>query len=314
MTINYQEDKAVLGILFLLAGEVVFSIQDVIIRSLSGSYPVFEIMFSRAVTAFIPCLILVYFDSGFASLKTKRIGIHISRSLLMLLAYTFYYLGIAAMPLADVIALFYASPFFVTILSVILLKEQISFHRWVLLLTGFAGVVVIVHPGVGLVDPVAILPVISALAYAGAVMITRRMANTESASVMIVYFIVCSFVVSGVLGLFMADGIPTLIVHPSLEFLTRAWAFPTVSDLLKLIVLGIIAAMGLYCLSQAYRLAKSSTIAPFEYFGMAPAALMGYLIWNEIPSLTTLIGILFIICSGIFLVKMERGYKKPIIL
>ncbi|MBT4526102.1 MAG: DMT family transporter [Deltaproteobacteria bacterium] len=307
MTINYQEDKAVLGILFLLAGVVVFSIQDVIIRSLSGGYPVFEIMFCRAITAFIPCLILVYFDSGFASLKSKKIGLHILRSLLMLLAYTFFYLGIAAMPLADVIALFYASPFFVTLLSVILLKEQVSLHRWMLLLTGFIGVIIIVHPGIGIVDPAAILPVIAALAYAGGVMITRRMAITESASVMSVYFIICSFIVSGVLGLFMGSGIPTLTVHPSMEFLTRAWVIPTFSDLLKLITLGIIAAMGLYCLSQAYRLAKASTITPFEYCGMVPTALMGYLIWNEIPSITTLIGILFIIGSGIFLVKMERG-------
>jgi drug/metabolite transporter (DMT)-like permease len=309
MTFDYQEDRAISGILFLLTGEVVFSIQDVIIRSLSGGYPVFEILLFRAVTAIIPCLILVYFDSGFASLKTKRIGIHIFRSSLMLLAYTFYYLGLAAMPLADAIAIFFTSPFFVTILSVILLREQVSFNRWTLLLMGFTGVIIIIHPGIGIVNPAAILPILAALAYAGGVMITRRMANTESASVMSVYFIVCSFIVSGILGLFMGQGIPIDNIHPSMEFLTRAWVFPTVNDLLMLIALGIIAALGLYCLSQAYRLAKSSTITPFEYCGMVPTAFMGYLIWNEIPSLTTLIGILFIIVSGIFLVRMERQVR-----
>lgn len=306
MEVRYPKDSPIVGILFLLAGEILFSVQDVLIRSLSGAYPVFEILFFRAIAAIIPCLILVHYDSGFASLKTKRIGIHLLRSFLMLLSYMFFYLGLAALPLADTMALFYASPFFVTILSILVLGEQITFNRWFALLTGFTGVLIILHPGFGIFNPAAILILLAASTYAGAVMITRRMADTESASVMVVYLIVFSFFVSGGFGLLMNKGILVDVSHPSLDFLIRQWKFPTWPDLIKMIAMGGIAAIGLYCLTQAYRVAKSSIIAPFEYCGIIPATFWGFMIWNEIPPPTTLVGIIFIISSGIYLVRLER--------
>ena len=305
MTINQLGDTPIRGIFFLLGGVFIFSTQDVFIKYLSSGYPLFEIMFIRSLAGIVPCLLIVHFDSGLKSLKTKRIGAHFLRSTLMFIAYIFYYLGIAALPLADAVALFFTAPFFVTILSIIIVCERVKLTQWASLFTGFIGVLIIMSPGFGIFDSAAIFPIIAALTYSCTALITRNVAGSESASVigfnMMIYFLL----MSGVLGLLLGNGIILDDPHPSLVFVTRAWIFPSVKDLGIMIGIGIFVSFGFYCLAQAYRVAKSSTITPFEYAGMVPAVLWGFVFWNEIPSPTTLIGILFIISSGLYLIRQQ---------
>jgi drug/metabolite transporter (DMT)-like permease len=305
------EDTPIRGILFLMGGVFIFSTQDVLIKYLSNGYPLFEIMFIRSITAIVPGLILVHFDSGLPSLKTKLAGAHFIRSTLLFLSYTFYYLGLAALPLADAVALFYTAPFFVTILSIIILKDKVGISQWVALMTGFTGVLIMLHPGdgFGIIDKAAILPVLAALSYACAVLVTRRIAPSESASVMGFNLVVYSILVSGGLGLLLGNGLE--IVNPNLvlDFITRAWIFPPAKDLGIMMGIGVFVSIGFYCLTQAYRVAKPSTIAPFEYTGMVPAVIWGFFFWNEIPSSTTLMGILFIVVSGIYLVRLGTRHK-----
>ena len=102
----------------------------------------------------------------------------------------------------------------------------------------------------------------------------------------------------------MTDETPTCLV-----FMMRPWIFPPVKDLVIMIGIGLLLSIGSYCLAQAYRLAKASTVTPFEYGAMIPAVLWGFVFWNEIPSSSTLIGILFIIRSGFYLIRQEARHK-----
>jgi len=308
MPSNQPEDTPVRGIFFLLGGVVIFSTQDVLIKYLSNGYPLLEIMFVRSVSAIVPSLVLVHFDSGIKSLKTKRLGAHLLRSTLLFLSYIFYYMGIAALPLADVVALFYTTPFFITVLSIIVLYERVTLNQWASLLTGFIGVLIIVSPGFGIIHAAAILPILAALTYSFATLITRHTANSESASVMGFSLVIYSLFMSGGLGLLMKNGLVMSQSHPGLVFMTRAWIFPPVRDLGIMIGIGMLISIGSYCLAQAYRVAKSSTITPFEYTGMVPAVVCGFVFWNEIPSSTTLIGILCIIGSGLYLIRIQTRH------
>ena len=135
------------GISFLICGATIISTQDVLIKYMSGQYSVFEIMFFRSLFGILPTLAIVHFDSGLANLKTNRIRLHAFRCLFFLLSYTSYCLGLPVLPLADAVALFFASPIFVTVFSIMLLHERVTRNRWSALLIGFTGVIIMLRPG-----------------------------------------------------------------------------------------------------------------------------------------------------------------------
>jgi drug/metabolite transporter (DMT)-like permease len=299
-------DAPLKGVFYLICGVTIFSTQDVLVKYLSGQYSVFEILFFRSIFSILPALAIVHFDSGLASLKTSRLGAHVLRSFMFLLAYTFYYLGIAALPLADAVALFFTSPIFVTLFSIILLHERVTSNRWAALLAGFTGVMIILRPGTGMVAPASFLSISAAISYATAAPLTRQMADTESGSVMAFYAVLFFTLSALVMGLMIGDGRFDTGSHASANFFCRAWVFPPRFDLVLMAVMGLISSCARYCMSQAYRLAKSSTVTPFEYIGMIPTMLWGYVFWHEIPSATTLIGMSFLVLSGIYIIRLER--------
>jgi S-adenosylmethionine uptake transporter len=297
------------GSLFIMAGVTIFSIQDVIIRYISGDYPLHEILFIRSMFALLPTLLIVHLDTGIASLKTGNFSGHLVRSLFLLLAYTCFYLSIVAMPLADAVALFFISPIMVTGLSILLLHERVTFTRWITLFTGFLGVVIILRPG-DIIDPAAFLSIIAALAYAGSALATRRLGETESGSVMAFFITLLFMVFAGVMGLLLGGGRFSVSSHVSLSFLTRAWIVPTRFDLMLIAICGFNAALGIFCLSQGYRVARASAVASFEYVAMVPAVIWGYLFWNEIPGIHTITGIILIIGSGIYMLRRDARPVK----
>ena len=164
------------------------------------------------------------------------------------------------------------------------------------------------RPGAGVVDPAAFLSILAAIAYAVTAPLTRQMADTESASVMAFYVVLFFTMSSLTMGLLMGDGRFDLGTHASSSFFARAWVFPLRFDLLLLAVMGLISSCARYCFSQAYRIANSSTVTPFEYVAMIPAVVWGYVFWHEIPSVTTVIGMSLLICSGIYIIRRETRY------
>lgn len=307
MSQELREKTPIQGICYLVGAVFIFSIQDAIIKHLCGDYPLLEIMFIRSIAGILPCLAIVHFDVGLKQLKTRRPFVHLVRSLLFFCCYVLYYLGISALPLAENIALFYTAPFFISILSAVLLKEKVGLSRWAALAVCFTGVLIMVNPGTGVAVPAAMLPVTAAIAYALSTQITRQAAGTESASVMSFYVMVIFLILSGFQGI-LSQYVSLPVSGPAwTAFLTRPWIVPPPADLGWLMSQGLIATAGFYGLSQAYRLAKASTVAPFEYSGMLPTVVWGFLFWREVPSTPTLCGISLIVFSGIYLVRQETA-------
>jgi len=304
-------DAPVMAVLCVLAGVSVFSIQDVIIKSISGSYPVHQIVFVRSLVALAPLLLIACFDGGLAGLRTRRPVAHLMRACVMLGAYTTFYLALAALPLASAVALFFVAPLMITALSHFVLGEKARLRRWLAVVTGFVGVLVITRPDQGTIDPAALLAVLAALFYTISVIATRRLGATESGASLAFSVTLIYVVLNGLVGLGIGDGSLAQEGHPSLEFLLRAWAMPDWNDFGLMAACGLIAAFGFYFLSQAYRLAQATIVAPFEYVSLPLAAVWGYLFWSEVPDGPTVFGISLIVGSGLYVLHREslRGRR-----
>lgn len=295
-----MQNRAALGIAYLCIGILVFSLQDAIIKAVSGNYPLTQVVFIRCIVSAPILLALVHFESGIRSIASREFLPLVARAGLLLLAYTSYYMAFPALPLADAVALYFTVPLFAMALAVPLLGETIGWRRITAVIVGFAGVIVMLRPGAGLFEPAALLSLFSAATYALSMLMARRLGTRATASVM-------AFYQNGVYlvgTLFIAATFATLGIreanHPSLEFLVRPWVWPSLHDFLLIASCGIIAAIGMMLLTHAYRIAKASVVTPFEYTGMLWAPLWGFLFFGEIPHLTTLAGAGLIIAAGLF--------------
>ncbi len=295
-----------IGIASLVAGIFVFSVQDTIIKQVSGNHSVTLAIFLRSIVSFPILIAMVHYESGIRSIFSPMAPMMILRGLMMLTAYLAYYIAFPALPLAEAIALFFMAPLFVTIGSGPLLGERVSPLAWVAVALGLVGVFVILRPGSALFEPAALLSLFSAACYALGMLLSRKHGAQVSATVQSFYqnvtYIVGSLAIAGAFLIF----VPAEQTHPSLAFLTRAWALPNAWDLILMLACGIIAALAVVLLTHGYRMGEASIVTPFEYTGMIWASFWGFMIFEEVPKLTTFTGMALIAAAGVLALKAGR--------
>ncbi|MFM2279662.1 MAG: hypothetical protein RLZZ444_1893 [Pseudomonadota bacterium] len=294
-----MQNRTALGVLSLCLGVLVFSLQDAIIKGISGAYPLTQVVSTRCLVATPILLLAVHLESGVRSIATKNFWPLVLRSLIMLVAYTTYYMAFPALPLADAVALYFTVPLFTLALGATLFGETIGWRRIGAVLVGFLGVIVMLRPGAGLFEPAALLTLFSAATYATSMLMARKLGNEESASVMAFYQNWVYLVGALTMALcFHLAGFENA-THPSINFLVRSWTWPTLNDFLLTASCGVIAAIGMMLLTQAYRIAKPSIVTSFEYTGLIWAPLWGFLFFAEVPHVTTVFGAILIIAGGL---------------
>lgn len=307
-----QTQSNLSAILCLVAGIAIFSVQDLILKLLSGSYPLHEAMMLRSVTA-IPCMLAItwWFDGSLRTLVSRSWPAMLARGILNFLAYTAYYLALAALPMATTVALYFTAPLIIVVLSVVMLHETVSLRRRLAVAMGFAGVLILVRPGANLFDWAALLPIFCGFAYALSMIMARTMGTKDSAAAMAFWgnnaFLLCSLALALVYG----PGTRAEAFHPSLAFLTRGWVMPTGLDAFLMCSCGLIAAIGLTLLTQAYRAGQSSIVAPFEFSFAFWGILWGWLFWQQLPDPLGWLGIAVIIAAGIYVLRAEGVVAKP---
>lgn len=312
------QNNPTLAIGFILIGMVLISLNDVLIKELSGDYPLHQMIFVRSAIGILASLVFVQLEGGFAILKTRTPFLHLVRALLVVVANMTFFSALAVMPLADATALFFVAPLMITLLSIPLLGEKVGIRRMSAVAVGFVGVLIMVRPGSDIAENVAhwlilLLPVLAALSYALMQILTRRLGLTTKASALAVYIQATFLIVSTGFWIVAGDGrFAEGVEDPSLVFLLRAWTWPAPGDEWLFLTLGLTSAGIGYCLSAAYKSADAATVAPFEYVALPLAILWGWSLWGEVPGPETMAGIALIVCSGLYVFLRERIKRRPL--
>jgi S-adenosylmethionine uptake transporter len=306
------------AIMFILVGMVSISINDMLIKQLSGGYPLHQIVLTRSGIGILFGLALVQMEGGWRVLKTRQPVPHMVRGLLVVVANLFFYLAVAVLPLADATALFFAAPLFITVLSIPILGEKVGPLRMGAVVVGFIGVLIMQRPwesgdSLAVGRLILLLPVFSALMYALMQLMTRKLGSTTRASALSIY-IQAMFILTA-LGFWAVAGDGRFAQgsdNASVQFLLRAWVRPAPDDWGLMIALGLNSAVIGYCLSQAYRLSDVATVAPFEYVGLPLAVFWGWLLWADLPDWEVWLGMALIMGAGLFVFLREQHKARRV--
>lgn len=298
------------GVVFLVLGLLIFSLQDIAVKFIGGQYPVLEIVVFRSMVAIPLTLAMFRMEGGRGLPTTQQHRREYLRGLFYFLSYTTHFMGLAALPLADIAVIRFSGPLIITMLSVWLLSEKVGLPRWIALAVGFSGILLVVRPGVDAFNWGSVFTVASVLFYALAVMLTRKLQSTDSSATMS-YFSSLAYVMATIVLLpivWLIGDIPD--AHPSVAFLLRSWVMPSLPDALVMSGLGIIWAAGMYVAARAYSETAASVIAPFEYMSLPISVMWGFALWHELPTLATWAGAALTIASGLYILLSDQKARK----
>ncbi len=273
-------------------------------KGVSDGYAVHQLLVARAMVAVPLIFFWIRMSGEFQALKSQPAVKMVLRGIFLLVAFMFFYLSIVAMPLATATALFFTSPFFISILSVPILGESLGIRRIGGIILGFIGVIIVLNPRGEDFGIHSLLPVFSAFSYSCAQIMIRTMELDAKATVMAFYSNFVYFV-AGVLMAIALSFVNMESENPSIQFLFRSWAMPNIQDALLIMGSGFATAWASVLSSQAYQLSEASKIATMEYSPIIWVVILGYLFLSEVPDMQTILGVAVIMAAGLYVIKRE---------
>tara|TARA_B100001250_G_scaffold400813_1_gene411839 strand:+ start:13 stop:855 length:843 start_codon:yes stop_codon:yes gene_type:complete len=269
-----------------------FSIMDLIVKW-SDSYPLGQVLFFRGFFGLVIYFFLIPRERLKNFYYTKRAGLHFLRCLFGLIALISIFIALRNLPLATVVSISFAAPIFTTIFSIFFLTEKVGFYRWLAVIVGFIGIVIISEPGFSSLNLYFIFPIIFCLGLSYVAIAIRQLSTTEP-----VWLIALNF-----------SAAITIVSFFTIPF---GWIMPNLNDLILLSFIGIFGGFANLWLSQSYKFSEVSLVTPLKYLALVFAIIFGYFIWNEIPSIKTLAGALLVIISSIIIFRREISLKKQV--
>jgi drug/metabolite transporter (DMT)-like permease len=279
------------GIIYMIASVFIFAVANAMAKWVVADYPITEMVFIRCVFALLPAGVLVATHGGLSVMRTKRLKDHALRAASQFAGMLCIFTAFRMMPLADAVAIQFASPLFLTVLSIFLLGERVGLHRWSAVLIGFAGVLVMVQPGPGMFANGAIFALGNALISASVTIAMRRMSLTESTTALVVWQAVFTMLLSVCL-------------------LPFGWVTPDALGLFLMAGIGILSGVGQFCWTQAFRFAPAAVAAPFSYMAMIWAFGIGFVVWGDVPTLPLLAGGVVVAGSGLYILYRETVRRR----
>jgi drug/metabolite transporter (DMT)-like permease len=284
-------DEVRTGIVYMIASVFVFTLANAMVKWLVADYPITQVIFVRCLFALLPCGVLLATQGGWSVMRTRRLKDHVLRAASQFVGMLCIFTAFRLMPLADAVAIQFASPLFLTVLSIFLLGERVGLHRWSAVLVGFAGVLVMVQPGPGLFASGAVFALGNALISASVTIAMRRMSLTESTTALVAW-----------------QALFTLIF--SLCLLPFGWVMPDFWALSLMAGAGVLSGVGQFCWTQAFRFAPAAVAAPFSYMAMIWALGIGFVVWGDLPTLPLLAGGVVVAGSGFYILYRETVRRR----
>jgi drug/metabolite transporter (DMT)-like permease len=295
------------GIILIMIAMTLFAMQDSLIKFIFEQSSLYEIFFGRYLVAATLLFCYIKFRGQKVTLKTHYPILTIVRVILHFFAFSFFFISLTYMQLATANALFFSCPFFVSIFAKFFLKEFIGIRRWSAIAFGFTGVLIVLNPNFSEFEFRNLLPVLSALLYAASMTITKYTSDKDDVNTQLYYFYLIALIFCGVIYVFMGSGqFNSVNFDPTTQFIFREW-FSNFDYTWKFILFfGIVASIAFVCIFSAYIVASPSVVSLFEYSLIIMSMIPGYFLFNEIPSLRTLIGVICIISAGVYIYLREK--------
>jgi len=269
-----------------------FSVMDLLVKW-SSDYPTGEVLFFRGFFGLLPTYFLIPKNKLKTFYTTTRSKEHLFRCLMGLMALIAIVVALRELPLAVVVSLSYAAPLFITVLSIFLLSEKVGIFRWLAVLIGFIGVIIIAEPGFKGMNYLYFLPLIFCIGMAFVTITIRKLSTTEPIWLISIFFTIT-------------------ISIAGLATIPMGWVMPNFQDFILLALIGVTGGSANLFLTQSYKLSEVSLVAPLKYLALIFAIIFGYLIWNEIPTIKTLIGASLVIFASLIIFKREIYHKQKI--
>jgi drug/metabolite transporter (DMT)-like permease len=286
-----RREHVPLGILYMVAATIVFAVSSAVSKWLVASYPIGEVLFTRTAVALLTCALFILPHTGLTVFRTRRLRHHVLRSVSQGCSQMFLLIAFSLMPLAGATAINFSSPLFATLASALLLKETVGLARWLALLVGFGGVLIVTEPGAGAFQVGALFALANAILYGSVTAGVRGMTTTESAQTLTLYQL-------ALLTAFFALLLPL------------GWTSPTPVDAAWIVFNGVSNAVGQYWWTRALHLAPASAVAPFNYLSLIWASILGFAIWGDVPTVSLVIGSAIVVASGLFLFWRESNARQ----
>jgi drug/metabolite transporter (DMT)-like permease len=284
--------KNQLGFLYMFLSVCTFSVMDLLVKW-SSDYPTGEVLFFRGFFGLLPTYFLIPKNKLKTFYTTERSKEHLFRCLMGLMALIAIVIALRELPLAVVVSLSYAAPLFITVLSIFLLSEKVGVFRWLAVLIGFVGVIIIAEPGFKGMNYLYFLPLIFCIGMAFVTITIRKLSTTEPIWLISIFFTIT-------------------ISIAGLATIPMGWIMPNFQDFILLALIGVTGGSANLFLTQSYKLSEVSLVAPLKYLALIFAIIFGYLIWNEIPTVKTLIGASLVVLASLIIFRREIYHKQKI--
>ena len=295
------------GIILVIIAMTFFAMQDALIKFIFEKAALYEIFFARYLIAAILLFYYIKFKKQIIPLKTYYPFLTVLRVLLHFVAFSAFFISLTYMPLATANALFFSSPFFVSIFAKLFLKEFIGIRRWMAIIVGFVGVYIVLNPTFSNFEYKNLLPVFCAFCYAASMTITKYTSDKDNINTQLFYFYLIAILLCVIIFMFIGNGqLNNQNYDATTQFIFREW-FSNFDYTWKfLLFFGFAASIAFLCIFSAYIVASPSLVSLFEYSLIIMSMIPGYFLFNEIPSNRTFFGVLIIISAGIYIYIREK--------
>ena len=301
------------GIILILIGMFIVSFMDATFKYINASVNLYEAYFVRTLISFGVIASYLKITNKPIIFTTHYPLLTSVRVILFFFGFSSFYISLTIMPLATATALFFASPFLITIFAILFLKEEVGMRRWSAVIIGFIGVYIILNPDFNDFDYLSLTPVFCAFCYALSMIIIKKTSDKDDVYSQMFHFYIFAITISLIIYFFMGDGQYNNFDHPASQFIFRKWFSNLEFSLPYMVFIGVIGATGFLCFFTAYRIASPAVISPFEYSILVWASLNGWIFFDEIPSQRAIVGMILIVSGSIYIFIREKIQDQPIV-
>ena len=300
------------GIIFILLAMMVFSVQDGIMKHIYNFVSLYEVYLIRTIVSFLLIIIILKLTNKPIVFKSQYPLLTFFRVILFFFGFSSFYISLSVLPLGTATALFFVTPFLITIFAHFFLKEEIGPRRWSAVVVGFVGVYVTLNPNFSDFNYLSLLPILCAFCYSLSMIIIKKTSDKDSVYTQTFTFYIGAIIFSIIFYFIIGDGQFNTTDHPASQFIFRKWFVDLESNILLMVATGITATVAFLLLFTAYSIASPAVVSPFEYSILLWSPLIGWFYFDEIPSVNTVIGILIIVSSGIYIFLREKAQDQSI--